>query len=72
MVKLIADGNSKLNRFSKNTDPKDRSLWEGRASSYFPTRSTYTAYLMENPTAQEVSSTASLFPDCTYNSLRNL
>ena len=55
-LKLIADGNSKANRFSKNSDPKDRSLLEGRASGYFPSKTIYAIYLDVNPVTKEVRS----------------
>jgi hypothetical protein len=54
MLKLIADGNFKLNRFSKNTDPNDRSLMEGHATGYFPPKDVYAKYLDDNPVAHEV------------------
>jgi hypothetical protein len=52
---LAMDGNHRSNRFTKNTDPKDLSLWEGVARGYFPGTHAYSDYLKEIPVTKEVS-----------------
>jgi hypothetical protein len=48
------DGNHRSNRFTKNTDPKDSSLWESTAYGYFPSSKVYTDYLKRIPVTKEV------------------
>jgi hypothetical protein len=49
-----ADGNHHSNRYSKNTDPSDVSLWD-RFFGYFPCALTYKDYLDRLPEAKEVN-----------------
>lgn len=48
------DGNFHANRYFKNTDQTDTSLWEG-FRGYFPGRHVYARYLDSLPVTQEVS-----------------
>jgi hypothetical protein len=49
------DGNHRSNRFTKNTDPKDVSLWEKNMYGYFPNGQAYQDYLDRIPVTKEVS-----------------
>lgn len=44
---MTADGNFHLNKYMKNTDPNDVSLYNGRA--YFPNEEEFQAYLKAQP-----------------------
>ncbi len=46
-LQLTADGNFQLNKLTKNTDPDDVSIYDGRA--YFPNDAEYQAYLKKFP-----------------------
>ena len=52
---MVMDGNHHANRYPKNTDPKDVSLWNDRAFGYFPDIAKYKQYVQGIPLNKEVS-----------------
>jgi hypothetical protein len=54
VLRLVIDGNHHANRYTKNSDPADSSLLEGRASGYFPSAASYSDYLNKIPATKEV------------------
>lgn len=50
---LTLDGNHHANRYAKNTNPKDESLYKGAA--YLPEQEVYKSYLSSTEVTKEVS-----------------
>ncbi|KAJ7067667.1 hypothetical protein C8F01DRAFT_1342934 [Mycena amicta] len=61
-IQRTMDGNFQCNQFSKNTDPDDVSLFNGRG--YFPREEEYKSYLVKIPVSKEKST-------CTYLTVVN-
>ena len=61
-LQLTADGNYHLNKYTKNTDPDDVSLYDGKA--YFPRDDEYKEYLKGIPANSKEASYARVV--CKY------
>jgi hypothetical protein len=57
LLRYTVDGNNRCHRYTKNTDRNDRSLLDGQAWGYFPSKDDYSTYLAGIPVTREVSAT---------------